>query len=84
MYSYEFTRQAAKDLERLPKDLQQIIVKKLDYFVNSGKPLQFAAYLINSEIGQYRFRMGDYRVVFDLENETLIILTLGHRKEIYR
>lgn len=84
MYSYEFTRQAAKDLKKLPKDVQQTIVKKLDYFINSGEPLQFATYLINSEIGQYRFRIGDYRVIFDLENEILIILTLGHRKEIYR
>lgn len=84
MYSYEFTRQATKDLRKLPKNVQKTIVKKLDYFINSAEPLQFATYLINSEIGQYRFRIGDYRVIFDLENEILIILTLGHRKEIYR
>lgn len=84
MYSYEFTRQASKDLKRLPKEVQQTIVKKLDYFVGSGKPLVFAAHLINTEIGQYRFRIGDYRVIFDLEEESLVILTLNHRKEIYR
>ena len=43
-----------------------------------------ADHLINFELGQYRFRIGDYRVIFDKEEEKLIILTLGHRIEIYK
>lgn len=31
----------------------------------------------------YRFRIGDYRVVFDVKGDTLIILTLGNRRDIY-
>jgi mRNA interferase RelE/StbE len=41
-------------------------------------------YLVNFEIGSYRFRIGDYRVIFDVVDEKIIILTLGHGREIYR
>ena len=84
MYSYEFTPQALKDLKKLPKNIQRTIIKKIDFFTASKKPLSFAHHLINFDIGQYRFRIGDYRVVFDLEDETLVILAVGNRKEIYK
>jgi mRNA interferase RelE/StbE len=35
-------------------------------------------------MGQYRFRIGDYRIIFDLANDMLYVLDVGHRKEIYR
>lgn len=84
MFSYVFKSQALKDLHKLPKDIQRRIVNKLDYFINSGAPLSFSENLVNFEIGQYRFRIGDYRVIFDVGGEKIIILTLGHRKEIYK
>ena len=84
MYSYEFTPQALKDLKKLPKNTQRTIIKKIDFFIDSKRPLSFAHHLINFDIGQYRFRIGDYRVVFDLEDETLVILAVGNRKEIYK
>ena len=84
MYRYVFKSQALKDLQKLPLDVQKRIIKKLDYFISSQNPLFFADSLINYEIGQYRYRIGDYRVIFDIMNETIIILTVGHRKEIYK
>ncbi|PIQ71303.1 hypothetical protein COV87_04210 [Candidatus Roizmanbacteria bacterium CG11_big_fil_rev_8_21_14_0_20_37_16] len=84
MYSYEFKPQAIRDLKKLPKDIQIRIIKKLDYFVSAEDPLVFADHLINYDLGSYRFRVGDYRIIFDVVDEVLIILTLGHRREIYR
>lgn len=84
MYAYEFTPQALKELKKLPKSWQKKVIQKLDYFISSDKPLSFATHLINYEIGQYRFRIGDYRVIFDLEENTLVILSVGHRREIYK
>lgn len=84
MYTYEFTPQALRDLKKLPKDIQKRIIKKLDFYIFSMQPLSFAEHLIDYKIGQYRFRIGDYRVIFDLEGESLVVLTLGHRKDIYR
>ncbi|HUD81721.1 MAG TPA: type II toxin-antitoxin system RelE/ParE family toxin [Patescibacteria group bacterium] len=38
----------------------------------------------NSKVGDYRFRVGDYRVVFDLNKNKIIILMIEHRREVYR
>lgn len=84
MYTYEFAPRAVKELSKLPKDWQKRIIQKLDFFVSSKEPLSFTQHLINFEIGQYRFRIGDYRVIFDLEEEILVILSVGHRREIYK
>ncbi|PIP15002.1 hypothetical protein COY88_02595 [Candidatus Roizmanbacteria bacterium CG_4_10_14_0_8_um_filter_35_28] len=84
MFTYVFKRQALKDFQKLPKDIQKRIIKKLDFFISSDNPLSFAESLVNFEIGEYRFRIGDYRVIFDVEDEKIIILTLGHRREIYK
>jgi mRNA interferase RelE/StbE len=83
-YRYEFTKSAFRQLARLPKTSQRQIIKKLDYFASARDPLGFANRLINSDIGTYRFRIGNYRVVFDMENETMVILAVGNRKDIYR
>ena len=47
-------------------------------------PLQHAEFLKQSELGSYRFRIGDYRVVYDLAGDQIVILRVGHRREIYR
>jgi mRNA interferase RelE/StbE len=84
MYRVEFTPAALKDLQKLPRSVQKTIIKKIEFFLSSGRPLAFAHGLINSELGQYRFRISDYRVIFDLEEETLVVLKIGHRKNIYK
>lgn len=84
MYAYKFTEVAFQKLSKFPKTIQQRIVKKLDYFCQQTNLTRFAERLINTHIGEYRFRVGEYRIVFDLENNTLIILNIGHRKDIYR
>lgn len=84
MHSYELKSQAVRDLKKLPKEIQRRIIKKIDFYIASGKPLFFADHLVNYEIGSYRFRIGDYRVIFDIEGDCLIILTIGHRREIYK
>jgi mRNA interferase RelE/StbE len=38
----------------------------------------------DSKYGDWRFRIGDYRVLFDVEKDTASILKLGDRKEIYK
>ena len=71
-------------MKRLPNDVRERIVKKLDFWVSSGAPLRFAETLTNYELGSYRFRVGDYRVSFDVQGETIVILKVGHRREIYK
>ena len=84
MYRYEFTPEARNKFIKLTPEIRKIITKKLEYFLSSGQPLIFAGHLTNHKVGQYRFRIGDYRVIFDVEGESLVILSVGHRREIYK
>ena len=81
---YYFKAPALADLKRLPKIIQKRIVRKLDYFTRATNPLRFSDVLKDRAIGSYRYRIGDYRVIFDVVDNKVIILTIGHRREIYR
>lgn len=81
---YYFKSSALRDLKKLPKDKQVFIIKKLDFYTSQSNPLKFAEKMIDKDFGQYRFRIGDYRVIFDVVNNKIIILRLGHRKDIYK
>jgi mRNA interferase RelE/StbE len=52
--------------------------------MSSPNPLNFAEHLTDFELGEYRFRIGDHRVTFDVENDIIKILKIAHRKDIYR
>ena len=84
MYRYFFKKKALPAFKKLPFEVQKRILDKLDYFIKQKYPLFFASRLINYGLGEYRFRIGDYRVIFDLEDEDIIILEVGHRREIYK
>ena len=79
-----FSHQALRDLKKLGKQAQKRIIEKLEFFVSSPHPLNFAEKLTDSTLGEWRFRIGDYRVIFDTKDKQIIILKIGHRKEIYR
>ena len=46
-------------------------------------PLKYGERITDPRLGSYRFRIGD-RVVFDLEGEEIVVLRVGHRREIYK
>ncbi|MDP1722654.1 MAG: type II toxin-antitoxin system RelE/ParE family toxin [Candidatus Gottesmanbacteria bacterium] len=82
--NYRFRPSADKQFAKLDSDIQSMIVRKLDYFLSSPSPLSFAKRLKHFHAGQYRFRIGDYRVTFDMKEDTIVILALGHRRDIYQ
>lgn len=84
MFTYEFTSRSLKELRKLEKKQQLRIIEKLDYICNSPNPLIYSDHLTDSRLGEYRIRIGDYRVIFDLNDDVLTILKVGHRRDIYR
>ncbi len=82
MYQLVYTRRAERDIDKLEAVTQKRIKKKLEKF--QLDPFQYAERLSSSDLGSYRFRIGDYRVIFDVDGTALIILRVGHRREIYR
>lgn len=81
---YLFRPSAEKKFGKLDSQIQARIIKKLEFFISTPNPLEYAEQLTDHKIGYYRFRIGDYRVIFDVEDETIIILSVGHRREIYK
>ncbi len=87
MFKFEYTKNAVKDLYRLGKQIAKRILKKMDFFSKQEDPLSFAKRLTDSSLGEYRFRVGDYRVLFDMDQNgnitILMILSIKHRREAY-
>ena len=81
-YRLIYTRRAVKDINRLDQNIKKRIGKSLKRFEKA--PLDYAEKLTDSRLGSYRFRIGDYRVIFDLEDQDIVVLRIGDRKEIYR
>ena len=77
-----YTKSAVKDIGKLDRVAKKKIKQKLEDY--SRQPLDHARKLIDSRIGIYRWRIGNYRVVFDIHGRVIVILRIGHRREIYR
>lgn len=84
-YHVVFKPTAVKDLKKLPKTLQKRIKEKLEFYLKQTEPLDYAVLLVgNKKSGEYRFRVGDYRIVFDKDGDNLVILYIEHRRDVYR
>lgn len=79
-----FTERAKKDWQNLNNSIQRQLRKKLSFYIKSGKPLKFADKIKDKSLGDYRFRIGDYRIIFDTRRKTIFVLKVGHRKDIYK
>lgn len=77
-----YTRRAVRDIAGLDAGVKKRIGATLLRFKDN--PLQHAERLTDPELGGYRFRIGDYRVIFDMEGVDLVVLRVGHRKDIYK
>ncbi len=81
-YNLVYTRRALKDIQALESHVQKRIGKALLKY--SDNPFFYAQKISDPNLGSYRFRIGDYRVIFDIEDDNIVVLRVGHKKEIYR
>lgn len=80
----QFTPAAAKQLEKLDAPVRRRIGAAIDGLVDNARP-QGAKKLQGSD-DLWRIRIGDYRVIYQIHDRQLlvIIVTIGHRGDIYR
>ena len=81
-YTILYTKTAFNDIKKLDLVVKKRIKKKIEYF--SDDPIVHAKKLIEFSIGSYRWRIGDYRIIFDIDKENIVILRVKHRKESYK
>ena len=81
-YELAYTRRAVRDIKKLDRLTKKRLAGKLKELEKA--PLRSAKRLVHSKLGQYRVRLGDHRVIFDLRKGRIVVLRVGHRREIYR
>ena len=82
-YSVRFNRSAEKELRSVPKPDLRRLVAKLAKLASDPRPAG-STKLAGSE--HYRIRQGDWRAIYEVDDEkrTVIVVKIGHRREVYR
>ena len=81
-YRIIYHDEALRELEKLGRGQQSRIIRAIEERLSRapemyGKPLRF------SLKGLWALRAGDYRVIYCIEKEEIIVLRVGHRREVY-
>jgi mRNA interferase RelE/StbE len=84
-YTVFWRDKAEEDLQQLPVKTSTAIVRKVESYL-SLNPKKLGEPLTGNFAGYYRYRMGDYRVIYEIDGKAIIIYVLhvGHRKHVYR
>jgi len=82
-YSVLIKPSAAKELETVPRTDRLRIIQKIRALAGSPRPIGCEK-LSGRE--QYRLRQGRYRIVYSISDpeQTVLVVKIGHRKEVYR
>jgi mRNA interferase RelE/StbE len=85
VYKIIFKKEAAKSLEKLPRNVARLIREKLAAITANPYADHPNAKKLQGREG-YRLRVGDWRVIYEIQNEQLVILVLkvAPRGEVYR
>ena len=86
-YSVTYTKQAVKELQKLDKPTRALIIGWIEKnLVGCENPRAHGKGLTANHSGKWRYRIGDYRLLADIQDDQVVILILqvGHRREIYK
>ena len=86
-WTINFTKTALKQLAKLDKPTARLIVRFMEEKIaGSDDARRYGHALVGDQKGRWRYRIGDYRVLCELRDSELLVLVIevGHRKEIYR
>jgi len=80
-YDVQFKPRAVRDIERLPSRIQAQILARIE---EMSDDLKGDIKRLTNFTPEYRLRVGDYRVLFEVEEKTIVIYRIRHRREAYR
>ncbi len=83
-YRIEFKPSAGREFSGLPKKIQKRIAVEINSLADTPRPRGVEKLEGNER--RYRIRVGDYRVIYEMWDEALLVLVvrIGHRREVYR
>ncbi len=79
-----YKKPAVKSIQQLTPQIKKRLKVKLEFFGSQKDPLIYAKALTKPADAQYRYRVGNYRVLFDIEGNNIVILLVQHRKDVYK
>jgi mRNA interferase RelE/StbE len=84
LYTVELKPSATRELKKLSRNVQARLVKKMESLASNPRPSR--AKRLEGPEGFYCVRVGDYRIVYDIQDDRLVVLVIriGHRRESYR
>ena len=83
MARIEWTEEAVRDLKVIDKQVGLRILKKLSWFSENFETI--VPEPLSGEFKEtYKLRVGDWRVIYTIENGVIVIQSIGHRREIYK
>ena len=85
-YQVRFAEKAYKQLKKLDRSVQKLILSWLEKNLEGvEEPRLKGKALVSNHSGEWRYRVGDYRLIADIQDEfvTILIIAVGHRKDIY-
>ena len=83
-YTINFAPKAEREFKKLDKAVQRQLQPKIEAL--SKNPRAHGVEKLAGEDELYRIRSGDYRIIFQIQDKVLVVLLvkIGHRREIYR
>ena len=80
IYEIEWKENAIKDLKKLEISISNRIYKKVNELIENlySKDIKKI-----KGMNAFRLRVGDYRIIFEIEKDIICVLKVGHRKNIY-
>ena len=82
MARVNWERSAILELGKIDSEKRRRILKKISWLKENFE-LVVHNTLAENLAGCYKLRVGDYRVLYEMQNSTIIILKVGHRREVY-
>lgn len=85
-YSVVFSENAKKQLKKLDRHIYSLIIGWLEKNIEGTEnPRIHGKALTANRSGEWRYRIGDYRLICEIKDEEIVVLVLeiGHRREIY-
>ena len=83
-YSVSFKASAAKELKKLPSELQHRIADGIERLVKDPRISGVVKLKGNDDL--YRFRVGEYRIIYNINDlkQKITIVRIRHRRDVYR
>ncbi len=84
MYSILYKKSAEKELEKLPKSIRVVILKKIQAL--RGDPRPNGSVKLRGAEDLYRIRHTDYRIIYSFNDGelTIFVIKVAHRKDVYK